>query len=151
MLICRRSLQILSLVCLLTFAACARRRSPGPQVVRGSNGSSFWRATENGYNAYLRFYTDGTVIGVYSRESPAEVESRLEKPFENSGRYSIHGSSLKFSLTDPSGTVDYDGSIKGSSLKLNWSSHVNNRRGKDDYELMAPGATGNNVQVGVAK
>jgi hypothetical protein len=151
MLICRRSLQVLALVCLLTFAACARLRSPSPQVVRGPGGSSFWRATENGYNAYLRFYPDGTVIGVNSRQSPAETDSWLERPFECSGRYSINGSSLKFSLTDPSCTVDYSGVIKGSSLKLNWVSHINNRRGEDYYELVVPGATENNVQSGVAK
>ena len=58
----------------------------------------------------------------------------VQSAIYNSGKYVITGSSIRFSLTSPEGTVDYDGVFQGSSLKLNTYSHINDHRGSETYE-----------------
>jgi len=113
--------------CLQFFVAFAQQPS---KVVRGTGESSLWRGKDD-VNKYFRFYSDGTVIGVYSIGTPGDLERWFKAPFENSGKYSISGSSIHFSLTwGHSGTAVYDGVIQGDSLRL----------GKESYELIVPGS-----------
>lgn len=111
---------------------------PNRQVVSASEGSSLWREKEDTYFQYLRFYSDGSVLGVSSPSSPAEVQSWFKAPYENSGKYTITGSEIKFSLTSPRGTVDYDGVIEDTSLQLSTFSHINNKRFCDRFQRIAP-------------
>jgi hypothetical protein len=106
------------------------------RAVFAKGGGSLWQMKAQTYSSYLRFYADGTVIGVSTTGTPAQIARWFKAPYSNSGHYSISGSSLKFSLTSPQGTVDYDGVICGSSLQVNVFSHINGRRGTDYYELV---------------
>ena len=118
---------ILVAFCLQSFVASAQQPS---KIVRGTGGSSLWRGKDD-VNKYFRFYSDGTVIGVYSIGTPADLERWFKAPFENSGNYTISGSSIHFSLTwGRSGTAVYDGAIQGDLLRL----------GKESYELIVPGS-----------
>jgi hypothetical protein len=67
----------------------------------------------------------GTVIGVTSSGTPTDLKRWFNKPYEGTGTYSFVGSRIKFSLTSPSGTVDYDGRIVRQVLTLHVHSHIN--------------------------
>lgn len=105
------------------------------------------------YYLYLRFYEDGTVL----HASVAESDPRLAAQwFDNGagllshgiypkgstpiqrGSYSLEGSQLKFSLTGPEyGSVDFNGTIEGEVLTLNWYRRSNNLRGTEVYRFVA--------------
>ncbi|MGA3023236.1 MAG: hypothetical protein ABSF98_00565 [Bryobacteraceae bacterium] len=107
-------------------------------VVRGTGDSSLWRG-EHDLDEYLRFYSDGTVIGVHSSGTPADIEpwfklSSSMSPGIGRGKYSINGSSIHFSLTYPQGTVVWDGAVQGDSLQLSNHGH------EDSYGLLVPGS-----------
>lgn len=129
--------------------APAQQPSVNQQVVRGTGESSLWRGGDATSVRWLRFYGNGTVIGVTSNGTVAEIERWFNAPYEDSGTYSISGSSIRFSLTSPpatvkvgrvrrsvGGKVDYDGVIQGSLLQLNVFSHINNNRSVDHFELV---------------
>jgi hypothetical protein len=61
------------------------------RVVLGTGESSLWYGKEETYNNYLRFYLDGTVIGVSSPQTTGEIEGWFKAPYENSGKYFIAG------------------------------------------------------------
>jgi hypothetical protein len=117
-------------------------RSDYQQVVRPR--SSLWRTIEPSrnniitYHHYLRFYPDGTVIGVSTTASPNELRRWFRFSYENRGKYSISGSEVQFSLASPGGQVDYEGTINGSQLILNFFSHINGNRDKEIYRWIRP-------------
>ena len=136
MLMSRRSLQVLTLVCLPLFARCAQQpTAANPQAPPDKGASSLWSGKQGTYNIYLRFYPDGTVIGVTTTGTPSQIESWFKAPYQNSGRFSLNGSSIKFSLIDVTGTVDYDGVVRGSVLQLETYSHINGVHGNEHYQL----------------
>jgi hypothetical protein len=141
-------LQFLTLLSLPLFVALAQQPSANQQVVRGTGDSSLWHGKHGEDDIWLRFYSNGTVIGAITSASGtlANIERWFNAPYENSGRYSVSSTSIRFSLTRPlskvgrlrmpGGTVDYDGVIQDSSLQLYFFSHINNKRGVDHYELV---------------
>ena len=131
----RRSLQVLALLCLPLFAEGAQHPGANRQAVSETGGSSLWSVKNGTYNNYLRFYSDGTVIGVSSTGTPAQIEPWFKAPYRNSGKFSLEGFSVKFSLTDAAATVDYDGVVRGSVLQLDSYSHINGVRKKLFYQL----------------
>jgi hypothetical protein len=84
----------------------------------------------------LRFYPDGAVIGAAVTAIPSDLDDWFHEGWENSGTYQTQGSSIKFSLTDKNGTVDYSGRIQGGTLILDWISHINNKQGHEVYHLL---------------
>jgi hypothetical protein len=77
---------------------------------------------------YLRFYPGGTVIAVTAGGSGTPGESWFNETYKRSGKYSISGSSVKFSI----GPDDYDGVIQSSSLQLNVHRPMNHRPGRQE-------------------
>ena len=53
--------------------------------------------------------------------------------------YRIRGSAIQFSLNPRAGgLIDYRGEIKGTTLTLDWFSHINGHRGGGTYHLLSP-------------
>lgn len=88
--------------------------------------------------SWLRFYEDGTAVGVgtVSSATPLGVSKWLTKSYENRGRYIISGSNIKFSLTSSAGTVDYSGIIGNGFLQLQIYSHINGYRATHEYKFV---------------
>ncbi len=91
------------------------------------------------FKYYLRFYPDGTVIGVTTAGKPANLIPWFKKenktPYK--GKYILTDSSLKFSMTSEQGDVSYDGSISGDNrLVLIVKSLINKYEGKEEYGFM---------------
>ena len=100
-------------------------------LIPGAAGPSLWCRKEDTYHNYLRFYPGGTVIEVTAGGTGAPSEKWFNETWKKSGKYSISGSSVKFSI----GTYDYDGVLQGSSLQLRVHSPINNRPARQDrYE-----------------
>lgn len=96
------------------------------ELIPGTARSALWCRKEDTYSEYVRFYSGGTVIAVTSTGTPNE--NWFNETWKRSGKYSVSGSSVKFSI----GTTDYDGVIKGSSLQLKVYSPINNRPARHD-------------------
>lgn len=110
------------------------------RLVPAGADNSLWQHTERDpegalSTSYLRFYSDGTVIGITVQESTTNMKD-WGRPWEDSGEYVVRDSNLKFSLTDKYGTVEYDGKLQGQSLQLHVYSHINNNEHEDQYELV---------------
>jgi hypothetical protein len=89
------------------------------------------------YWKYLRFYEDGSVAGVSSPDTPERLlRGGVTRSFDSTGRYTIKGSEIEFSLTSRQGTLDYAGSIEPDGLKLEWYSHINQRRAPEEYQFV---------------
>ncbi|HEU4508682.1 MAG TPA: tetratricopeptide repeat protein [Pyrinomonadaceae bacterium] len=97
-----------------------------------------------GVHSWLRFYEDGTVIGATSTgASPEKVAGWLKKPYENSGRYTLQGAAISFTLASPerklpSGSViggkkTYTGTIGNNSLRID---SLNGQRVAVRYEFL---------------
>jgi hypothetical protein len=98
------------------------------ELIPGAAQSSLWCRKEDTYYEYLRFYSGGTVIEVVAGGTGTPSEKWFNETWKRSGKYSISGSSVKFSI----GTYDYDGVIQGSSLQLRVHSPMNNRPGRQE-------------------
>ena len=88
--------------------------------------------------SYLRFYPDGIVVSTVSRDTPGETAKmiRRDSTFSRQGRYTVAGDRLTFSVTNPTGSVDYSGTIDGNRLLLSWDAR-NGKKGKDVYTFVA--------------
>lgn len=90
-----------------------------------------------GYTHYLRFYVDGTVIGATHSGTVEDVTTwlvpGLPRPGISVGKCQLAGNNLSFVMTSESGSVDYRGTASddGSTLYLNFLSHINGNRGTD--------------------
>ena len=97
----------------------------------GAARSSLWRGRESITNAYLRFFSEGTVIAA-TVEGGRPSESWFNESYKVSGRFFTKGSSIRFSI----GIWDYDGVIEGASLDLKERSPINKRPSQQrHYEL----------------
>jgi len=123
-------------------------------ISQARSANTLWRSSDvdvdDGvrFYRYLRFYPDGTVIGVTSSGTPTDLKRWFNKPYENTGTYSFVGSRIKFSLTSPSGTVDYDGRIVRQVLTLHVHSHINGYRSLLKYAPVQMPATAKEVVKG---
>ena len=91
------------------------------------------------FKYYLRFYPDGTVIGVTTAGKPANLLSWFKKenktPYK--GTYTISDSTIKFSMTSDQGDVSYDGTLTDDNkLVLKVKSLINKYEGKEQYGFM---------------
>ena len=92
--------------------------------------------------SYLRFFEDRTVIESSIRgERSTGIMSWFEKSDGSisSCTYEVDGSSLQFSVTSDSGTVDYSGRVVDGDLHLHSFSRINGNEANDEYEFF--GAT----------
>ncbi|BAZ18430.1 GUN4 domain protein (plasmid) [Calothrix sp. NIES-4071] len=82
----------------------------------------------NIYNSYIRFYPDGTVIGVDSTSDAMQISKWFNKESNNSkldiGTYKVENNTIEFSLSCPSNDIgiDYLGEINtdGNTIHLEW-------------------------------
>jgi hypothetical protein len=91
------------------------------------------------FKYYLRFYPDGTVIGVTTAGKPANLVPWFKK--ENNppskGTYTLTDSAVKFSMTSEQGEVNYDGTLTADNkLVLLVKSLINRYEGKEEYGFM---------------
>jgi hypothetical protein len=91
------------------------------------------------FKYYLRFYPDGTVIGVTTAGKPANLVPWFKKenktPYK--GKYTLIDSTIKFSMTSDQGDVSYDGKLTSDNkLVLFVKSLINKYEGKEEYGFM---------------
>lgn len=87
--------------------------------------------------SYLRFYPDGIVVLVASRDTPAEAAKwiRRDDRLSSQGHYAIEGRLLTLAATNANGAVDYSGTIDGDQLVLSWDAR-NGKKGKEVYRFV---------------
>src|SRR5437762_6891766 len=88
------------------------------------------------FKYYLRFYQDGSVIGVTTAGKPANLLPWFKKenktPYK--GKYTLTDSTIKFSMTSEQGEVSYEGKlISGNKLVLLVKSLINKYEGNEEY------------------
>jgi len=91
------------------------------------------------FKYYLRFYADGTVIGVTTAGKPSNLVPWFKKenktPYK--GTYTVTDSVIKFSMTSEQGAVNYDGRLTSDNkLELKVKSLINKYEGKEEYGFM---------------
>src|SRR5438046_629637 len=91
------------------------------------------------FKYYLRFYSDGNVIGVTTAGKPSNLVPWFKKenktPYK--GKYSISDSTIKFSMTSEQGDVTYEGKLTADNkLMLTVKSLINKYEGKEEYVFM---------------
>jgi hypothetical protein len=91
------------------------------------------------FKYYLRFYPDGTVIGVTTAGKPANLIPwfKKENNTPSKGKYTLTDSTIKFSMTSDQGEVNYQGTLTpGNKLVLLVKSLINKYEGKEEYGFM---------------
>jgi hypothetical protein len=91
------------------------------------------------FKYYLRFYPDGTVIGVTTAGKPANLIPWFKKenktPYK--GKYTVNDSTIKFSMTSEQGEVTYEGKLTADNkLVLVVKSLINKYEGKEEYGFL---------------
>ena len=91
------------------------------------------------FKYYLRFYPDGTVIGVTTAGKPANLIPWFKKenktPYK--GKYTVTDTTIKFSMTSDQGEVTYEGNLTADNkLVLVVKSLINKYEGKEEYDFM---------------
>jgi hypothetical protein len=128
----------LAVDCVFHAKTAADRKAGGqPVVIPAGAASSLWALKQPTYTEYLRFYADGTVIGVSSTGTPVQLRPWFKAPYANTGRYAVKGATLKFYLVSSDGRVDYTGLIEGEQLHLYSCSYINLARSTDYYQRVA--------------
>jgi hypothetical protein len=84
--------------------------------------------------SYLRFYSDGAVVSTAARDTPEEAAKWIRRNDSTSsqGKYILEGRTLRFTVTNINGAVDYSGTIDGDRLVLSWDAR-NEKKGKEVY------------------
>lgn len=91
------------------------------------------------FKYYLRFYPDGTVIGVTTAGKPANLVPwfKKENKTPSKGKFSLSDSTIKFSMTSDQGEVTYEGRLTSENkLVLLVKSLINKYEGKEEYTFM---------------
>jgi hypothetical protein len=78
------------------------------------------------------------VIGVTTSGNPNEIKKWFRSPYNTSGSYELRGSQIRFTLTAPEGTVDYDGVVNGNFMRVKVLSHINGYSHEKEYQWVAP-------------
>jgi hypothetical protein len=89
--------------------------------------------------AYLRFYEDGTVISVTSTGQPEELKKWFQAghPGVSKGTVKQEGDAISFTTKSEVGEVEYQGKIKGETLKLEIHSRINDHKSKDEFKFIS--------------
>jgi hypothetical protein len=101
------------------------------------------------FKYYLRFYPDGTVIGVTTAGKPANLVPwfKKENKTPSKGQYAFSDSTIKFSMASEQGEVSYEGKLTAENkLVLMVKSLINKYQGKEEYGFMKMDAVGVNSQ-----
>jgi hypothetical protein len=91
------------------------------------------------FKYYLRFYPDGTVIGVTTAGKPANLVPwfKKENTTPSKGQYTLTDTTIKFSMTSDQGGVNYQGTLTpDNKLVLLVKSLINKYEGKEEYGFM---------------
>jgi len=91
------------------------------------------------FKYYLRFYPDGTVIGVTTAGKPANLIPwfKKENNTPSKGKYTVTESTIKFSMSSEQGEVNYEGTLTtDNKLVLLVKSLINKYEGKEEYGFM---------------
>jgi len=91
------------------------------------------------FKYYLRFYPDGTVIGVTTAGKPANLLPwfKKENKTPSRGKYILTDSTIKFSMTSEQGDVNYEGKLTADNkLVLKVKSLINKYYGKEEYGFL---------------
>lgn len=88
------------------------------------------------FRYYLRFYPDGTVIGVNTAGKPDNLVPWFKKenktPYK--GKYSLEDNKIKFEMISEQGAVSYEGNIEEDNrIVLTVKSQINKYVGKEEY------------------
>jgi len=79
----------------------------------------------NDYTDYFWFFNDGTVVKVGVIDSLKQLINWFNKDYKDSGKYTIEGNNINFSIFTSNGSVDYNGTIGSNELLLNCHSNIN--------------------------
>ena len=91
------------------------------------------------FKYYLRFYPDGTVIGVTTAGKPSNLIPwfKKENKTPSKGRYMLADSIIKFSMTSEQGDVNYEGKLTvDNKLVLRVKSLINKYEGREEYGFL---------------
>jgi len=91
------------------------------------------------FKYYLRFYPDGTVIGVTTAGKPANLIPwfKKENKTPSKGQYMLSDSTIKFLMTSEQGEVNYEGKLTSENkLVLMVKSLINKYEAKEEYGFM---------------
>jgi len=91
------------------------------------------------FKYYLRFYPDGTVIGVTTAGKPSNLIPwfKKENKTPSRGKYMLTDSTIRFSMTSEQGDVNYDGQVTADNkLVLTVKSLINKYQGKEEYGFL---------------
>ena len=92
----------------------------------------YYAPVDTDYVAYLKFYSDGTVLHTTSIENIEEVTKFFTKEYQKSilsGTYSFGKCNLSFSTVGKTGVMKFSGSLEGDTLYLkatNGNTHLSN-------------------------
>ena len=104
----------------------------------GTDGSGSWD--------YLRFYSDGAVLNVASTGNELQVARwfcKSEPAVESRGRYTLNGSTIRFSTRASYGRIDYEGTVAPDMIRLTVFSRITGSRSNTDYHFVSvPGIAG---------
>ena len=101
----------------------------------------YW-ADQEGTQEVLRFYDDGTVIGVdVIGGRPQRVAQWFNRQHEecSHGEYHVQGRLISFYLENPRGRVLYEGHVEGSLLNLQSSSRITGRQQQKQFKFFDVG------------
>lgn len=82
---------------------------------------------DEGYSSYLRFFSDGKVVGTSSTGNPVQVSRWLNHDFDNNGFYTVNDNIINFTLTCSNGRVSYSGRLLREAIDIDTTSHINGR------------------------
>src|SRR5215813_1135881 len=102
------------------------------------------------FKYYLRFYPDGTVIGVTTAGKPDNLIPwfKKENKTPSKGKFTLSDSTIKFSMASDQGEVVYDGMVTpGNKLVLTVKSLINKYQGKEEYGFMKMEAIKSDLSV----
>jgi len=91
------------------------------------------------FKYYLRFYPDGTVIGVTTAGKPANLIPWFKKDNKtpSKGKYTLDDSTIKFAMSSEQGEVNYEGRLTADNkLVLIVKSLINKYEGKEEYGFL---------------
>jgi hypothetical protein len=99
--------------------------APQGEFSTGKRIDRFFReaASEGGRSYYLRLFPDGTVVWDNSAQSPVDVEREMQRYHESKTHpyayaYQMQGSTIRYSVNDIFGIIDYTATLRGNTLTV---------------------------------